>query len=382
MIKWLLRRLTPAKGNEARWAELATVTEQVWEAFFDPRLSRLERMRSSYLADDQDLVRKIRQMGDYFSFELPNEADRPIALAWRRLELEYKDTELILQSVFRRHFGNLAVTWFPIFAPLDEPYGTVFQAAGGPWPETKNYPPDGMFLTSRGVLGIDLSCIFGLRLSKRGFLDEAEPLLLRTKPLHIVYDGPLWYIRFDLPVEVDFTAFWDRDCGIFELPFAVRGSRFDFTGADVCPLDTQTLSCLWEREDSIFFPFVGEGSLPWHLDWHVPEGLPAGWLPLDFVLTGTEGENVAPFRLFLADQRVPVSMPVAEAATSLTVERVPHLASEPALFAAETITSAERDATCAVLFGDRRDRLDRYPRFDDIPADKIPLDMPVGGAYV
>ena len=27
------------------------------------------------------------------------------------------------------------------------------------------------------------------------------------------------------------------------------------------------------------------------------------------------------------------------------------------------------------------ERLDRYPRFDDIPADKFPLDMPVGGMY-
>lgn len=382
LSKWLSRRLTPAKSKEARWAELAAVTEQIWEEFFDPDLSRLERLRSSYLADDQDLVRKIRQMGDYFSFELPNEKDRPIALAWRRLELEYKDTELILRSVFRRHFGNLAVTWFPIFAPLDKPYGTVFTPAEGPWPETKNIPPEDMFLTSRGVLGIDLGCVFGLRLSKREFLDRAEPLLLRTKPLHIVYDGPLWYIRFDIPVEVELSAFWERESDRIELPFAVVGSRFDFTAADVRPLDTHTLTLLQEHEDRPVFHFVGENGRPWHLDWHIPEGFPPDWLPLDFVLTGTEGENVAPFRLFMSDQRVSAVMPVAESQASINAtERVPLLTTDPAVFAGTLNVVAEKEDTCVVL-SERHDRLDHYPRFDECPADLFPLDMPIGGAYV
>lgn len=277
--------------------------ERVWEEFFDPRLSRLERMRSSYLADDQDLVRKIRQMGDYFSFELPNEAERPIALAWRRLELEYKDTELILRSVFRRHFGHMAVNWFPIFAPLDKPYGSEFEAAEGPWPETKNYPPEGMFLTSRGVLGIDLSCVFQLRMSKAEFLARAEPLLLRTKPLHIVYDGPLWYVRLEFPpFEALLDICWDR-AHWCDLPFTVLGSRFDVTPADACRLDAQTLGCTWEREGYHLIPLFPARSMVRGLDWHFPEGLPAAWFPLDIALAATEGD-AEPFRLAAGDTSV------------------------------------------------------------------------------
>ena len=300
---WLYRRLTPAKSGEARWSEFATVMERVWEEFFDPRLSRLERMRSSYLADDQDLVRKIRQMGDYFSFELPNEADRPIALAWRRLELEYKDTELILRSVFRRHFGNMAVNWFPLFAPLDKPYGSEFEAAEGPWPETKNYPPEGMFLTSRGVLGIDLGCVFRLRMSKAEFLAKAEPLLLRTKPLHIVYAGPLWYVRLELPpFEARLDICWDR-AHWCDLLFAVVGSRFDVTPADACRLDAQTMGCTWEVECHHPIPLFPAGSMLRGLDQHLPEGFPAEWLPLDIALAAPEGDT-EPFRLAAGDTSV------------------------------------------------------------------------------
>lgn len=377
MIKWLLRRLTPAKGNETRWAELATVTEQVWEAFFDPRLSRLERMRSSYLADDHDLVRKIRQMGDYFSFELPNEADRPIALAWRRLELEYKDTELILRSVFRRHFGNLAVTWFPLFAPLDAPYGTVFKAAEGPWPETKNYPPDGMFLTSRGVLGIDLSCVFGLRLSKRDFLDQAEPLLLRTKPLHIVYDGPLWYIRWDIPFESRFTAFWERDGALIELPFSVVGARFDFTPADARHLDQHTLSLNAEVARSLNVPFLRRDHR-WHLDFFLPEGFPETWLPSDTLIMGNESVE-GPLYLVCADRRFLFSLPVPPYGADMRRESGKKHFFTASRAHAESTFLVEKHLDHA--WAKPRRHLDHFPHFDDFPADMYPLDMPIGECH-
>lgn len=68
MIKWLFRRLTTAKGKEARWADLATAIEGVWEEYFDPCLSRLERLRSSYLADDQAACTEDPANGGLFFF--------------------------------------------------------------------------------------------------------------------------------------------------------------------------------------------------------------------------------------------------------------------------------------------------------------------------
>lgn len=290
---WLLSRLTPAKGKEARWTELAIALEKTWAWAFDPEFFRLERLRSSYQADDQDLLALMRQMGDYFSFDLPRREDRPIAVAWRRLELEYKDMELLLQSVFRRHYGELPVTWFPLFAPLNEPYGSCFIAAEGPWPEKKNVPPAGMFLTSRGLLGVEHGYLLKMGLNKKKFLDRVMPIVRKAKPLHIVYDGTLWYIRFDIPFEADFTSnlLWERDWGPIELQFTVLGSRFDYTPVDANYLDIQSALCTWERENICPLSFVPEYSRTWRLDKYLKESILANWLPLDVVVIGNETDK-------------------------------------------------------------------------------------------
>lgn len=472
MVKdWLVKRLTPKKAQQARWVGLASSRQKVWETFFDPDLLRLENLRSFYKAHDEDLALLLREMGDYFSSDAPNQADRPISVAWRRLELEYKDLELILSSVFRRHFGNLPTTWFPLFAPLDEEYGMTFIAAEGPWPELKNVPPEGMWLTSRGMLGTDYGHLLKYGYSKAEFLERAVPLLKRTKPLHIVYDGPLFYIRFDIPVEFDFSVFWERD-EWYALPFRTVIPRFDFVPADAHHLDLlSSMFCEWEREDSQSMPFLGnQYQRAWHLDWHVPEGFPPDWLPLDYLISGVEGENAAPFRLYLLDvtdspviEAAPASLAAGgetllkhcplygsadiamrgEVADTTVIPFLPekswHLDTrfspsvpegwlpqdwlftgregEPisrlALYLGETSAfpvlsvdmrlsrSVEQDNApvsapfraavsgrteplipLSVLYAGRKDRIDTYPQFDQVPADFCPLDMPVGGAYV
>lgn len=439
MIDWLLKRLTPYRASVERWTSLASATQAVWEAHVDPALSRLERLRSYYQADYQDLSRLIREMGDYFAEDLPGDTDRPIAVSWRRLELEYKDLELILSSVFRRHFGNLPVTWFPVFAPLDEPYGVGFKVAEGPWPELKNIPPDGMFLTSRGRLGVDHGHLLKMGLDKATFLEKGIPLLRRTKPLHIVYDGPLWYIYFDLPFHAGFQFAHlppEREITC-EFLFSPVGSRFDFIPADERPVDMSSLSCTWEIESTThFFPLLPDRR--WHMDWRLPEGLP--WLPLDCIVAGVEGDSAYPCVL-LADQvdrpwGFALSQGQMQLASSgsephFTPEWHAHLSSsgqaetrvalgtdrigsddffklhmsatecaDTAQFQARTgnIASSIEPCTDTVLpfypingslskstsqnatVAFRKDmRLDQYMRFDDVPADYCPLDAQPGG---
>jgi len=281
---WLVNRLTPAKAKEARWTELATAMEQVWGEFFDPELSRLERLRSSYTADDADLVKKIRQMGDYFSFELPKEADRPIALAWRRLEIEYKDMELILRSVFRRHFGDFPVEWYPLFAPVGQEYGSEFITSDYLLEESwsKNIPPSGYFLTSRGIVGVDKMGLFREGLSKERFRTEARPLVIRTKPLHIVFDGFLWYIRYDLgtfdPI-LDVTwESWQR----IPLLFGPLGSRFDYLEADARRLDVDIFQTRSETERLVDVPFWN-AARQYALDRFMVDGF-SDLLPVDVML--------------------------------------------------------------------------------------------------
>lgn len=298
MSNWLLDRLTPAKSKEDRWTELALALQNIWEQSFDPEYSRLERLRSFYQADDADLCAKIREMGDYFSFDLPAQEDKPVAVAWRRLELEYKDMELLLQSVFRRHYGELPVNWFPLFAPVDQPYGSAFIPADGPWPEKKNAPPEGLFLTSRGMLGVDHSYLLKMGLNKELFMARAMQVVRKAKPLHIIFGGPLWYIRFDTPFEYRGDCLWERENYGYELQFSVLGSRFDFTPADAAFLDVQTSLCTWERES--YFDVIHsfpKGYVYWHLDQYLPEGMPESWLPLDTIIAGNEIDGKNPFRL-------------------------------------------------------------------------------------
>lgn len=325
MKDWLLKRLTPRKKQESRWTGLSSGLQEVWEEHFDPSLMRLENMRSYFRADETDLAAKLREMGDYFSLDMPRPGDKPIAVAWRRLELEYKDLELILTSVFRRHFGNLPTAWFPIFAPLDEEYGMTFVAAEGPWPVLKNIPPEGMWLTSRGMLGSDLGHLLQYGYSKKSFLEKAVPLLMRTKPLHIVYDGPLFYIRFDIPVEFDFSVYWERDLWC-DIPFRMPVPRYDYIPADARQTDLLSTMYWWsERDNFTSMPFMGnEYQQAWHLDWRVPAGFPDGWLPEGMLLGGIEGERVAPFRIYLQEVSQRYSMEIAPASLQSRTESDVH----------------------------------------------------------
>lgn len=381
MKDWLIKRLTPRKKQEKRWTGLAEGIQQVWEENFDPALARLEGLRSYFEADDADLALKLREMGDYFAADMPRPEDRPIAVAWRRLELEYKDLELILSSVFRRHYSDLPVSWFPLFAPLDEPYGMRFVPAEGPWPESKNQPPDGMFLTSRGLLGVDYGHLLRLGMSKQAFIDSALPLLRRTKPLHIVYDGPLWYIRFDIPFDCLFAVVWERAESMREMPFSVVGARFDLTPADARDLDVNTMSLWNERCQRIEFNFQPRAVGTWRLDFFLPEGFPHGWIPLEAAILGHEGDSTSPLRLALLDvRRVSMLSATAFTVSASTARERATLTSMAAPASLDFIQELQKH-TRVSGFGPVVHRLDRFPRFDDIQADLFPLDLPIGGTY-
>lgn len=387
MDNWLSSRLTPAKSKEPRWVEFATVLERIWEEFFDPDMSRVERLRSNYTADDADLIKKIREMGDYFAFDLPKHEDRPISVGWRRLELEYKDMELILQSVFRRHFLNLPVTWFPIFAPQEQsahPYGSIFDVAAGPWPDRKNSPPDAWFLTSRGRLGTDYGALMRTGLSKQEFLDRALPLLKRTKPLHIVYDGVVWYIRFDLPFEGYFSndgLWWVRESDIYELQFHVMGSRFDYLPADIQNLDIQVVPCSWKRDDAVFIAFLPSTASLWHMDWFLPEGFPWDWLPEDIIIAGNEADSHEQAHMAAIFTAIPFDIaisPESDISISLVARDKPSIREIPFQSRATSSHSILCFSDIAAFSSESRPK--RLPRFDDFPADIYPLDI-TGNVY-
>lgn len=382
-MSWLQSRLTPAKSENPRWKGLAKVLEKIWDGNFIPYLSRYQRLRSSFEADDADLAKQIAQMGDYFSYEFPKPQDRAISLAWRRLELEYKDLELILSMALRRHFGSLEIEWLPIYAPKDKVYGEDLIPFDQIRPKSQKYiPADNHFLTSRGMIGVSLNSIYSQGYAKQEIYSEAYPLVKRIKPIHIVFDGFFYYIRFDLPFSCDITVWWESEsASSFAIPFDVYGHYFDTTPADEWQLDIQGFSCTWEEEEKLPIDFYPANKL-WHLDWYLPFDLPEDWIPLDFVLAGIEGEEVRPARLAYADSKHVWAVPVGYAKIDAGRAEV-----ENQMGPVPFVTKGAEAAYCAEIegmqtvpaFDDRFDRLDHYLRYDDFSADIFPLDMPIEG---
>lgn len=380
MSDWLSKRLTPSKSREERWTEFAAVLEHVWEEFFDPDMSRLERMRSSYTADDADLIKKIREMGDYFIYDWPKKDNRPIALSWRRQELDYKDLELILNSNIRRHFNGLTVAWLPIFAPKDQIYGIGFRVAEGPIPKRQLVPPEGMFLTSRGRLGVDFGDLMRIGMSRAQFRDKGVPIVRRVKPLHIVFEGLLWYIYFELPFECFFdNALWESEDRA-TLYFAPFGSRYDFTPDAVRRADTGCIDCPAETDWlTLPIPFIPEDYAFWRLDIFPPMGLTPQIPMLDFVLPGYEGMPLGPICFVPREGEDKFQLAPEPFAMSISGSRNknPDFSFLVANSAVETCGECDE----LVEFNIKRSelRLDQHPMFDEMTADFSPLDYPYGG---
>ena len=307
MESWFRKRLTPVKRKNARWDGLAKVLESIWDEYFIPDLSRYQRLRSSFEADDADLAKQIAQMGDYFSYDLPKPEDRAVALAWRRLELEYKDLELILSMALRRHFGSLKIDWFPIYAPKDQPYGVGFIPFDQMRPtDQKNIPPEGYFLTSRGVVAIDKGTLYRQTYYKDTIREDALALVTRIKPIDRIFDYLLWYQYFELPFKKPFLdVTWEVD------------QYLDFRLDLVRPDENNDFWVKSATRQNFEMPFLPEDNplLYWHLDmfpregWYpidkepVPGFLPAMTWPfrLDRPLPGYEGLRISPMGIVISE---------------------------------------------------------------------------------
>lgn len=377
MKDWLKQRLTPAKQKERRWADFATALEAVWEEFFDPRNSRLESLRSSYEMSDEDIARKIREQGDYLSFENPSKNDRPIVLPWRRLELDYKEYESILSLAIKRHLGNVDNHWLPLFNPKDLPYTANMKPAEDldTFGE-KNIPPEGYYLTSRGVLATNYLSLMQYGYSKAYYQEVVLPILLRTKPLHIVFDGWLYYIYHYIhvwPWEVGYEA---ESISDYELQFATLASRFDHVDADVRPLDTNTLDFSKDVTRNIT-PFTFLECR--RLDGYIVEGFPESWrIPLD-TSVGFYDDNPDPLALVYreTDDALPIEVRSIETAIIPgDKETYFPLPDEEEL----TFTASSEGPITDTVWPDGPYPLDSVqPLFDEISADFMPLDQPYGG---
>lgn len=164
-------------------------------------------------------------------------------------------------------------------------------------------------MTSRGLLAVEHSHLLKMGLNKQKFLERALPVVKKAKPLHIVFDGALWYARFALFFEYLFRCQWER-LDWLEAQFSVRGSRFDFTQADVCFLDLQTSLCHWDHDSFFTLRIWPDYDDIWHLDHQIPPGLAEGWLPIDVIFPGNESDAKNMASLVAVERRKTSPLPL------------------------------------------------------------------------
>lgn len=382
MLDWLVRRLSPVKDTDERWTDLATSLQTYWEGQFDPQGQRLIDIRSVYTSSDADLRRRIREYGDYFAYDMPRFEDRPIAVAWRKRELQFKDTEEIVSSTFRRHYSDLPVSWIPLYAPRNKEYGTEF--VDGETIEKFFLPEESYFLTSRGILSTDLGHLHKMGVVKDDFIAQATAVMARTKPLHIVFGGFVFYVTMpiDFPLRNSSLTCSNFGANEFLIDWTSNTDRFDYTAADVANLDDHNMQCDCIVDRNISIPFMGtyEQRL-WKLDTRFAETFPAGLIPLDIVRSGTEGQEIPHLELVYSN--------IVGSPDIMTVKAFsPSLRSEPAKIYSIGYDVVMEDGKgtgieCAVdsnvPWAEQSPRIDKFVSFDDIPADFVPLDGAIGG---
>lgn len=382
MLDWLVKRLSPVKDAEERWVDFATALQTYWEGQFDPSGKRLIDLRSVYTSSDADLRRRIREYGDYFAYDMPRIDDRPIAVAWRKRELQFKDTEEIVSSTFRRHYSDLPVSWIPLYAPRNKAYGTEF--VDGETIEKFFLPEESYFLTSRGILSTDLGHLHQMGVVKDDFIAQATAVMARTKPLHIVFGGFVFYVTMpiDFPLRNSSLTCSDFGADEFIINWTSNTDRFDYTAADVANLDDHNMQCECYVDRNISIPFMGtyEQRL-WKLDMRFSESFPAGLIPLDLERFGVEGQEIPHLELVYSNV---VGSPDVMPVKAFT----PAIYREPAKIYSigynvamedEKGTTMECALDSAVLWDEQSPRIDKFVKFDEIPADFAPLDGAVGG---
>ena len=127
------------------------------------------------------------ELGDYFRADIGSEDDRPIQVIWRRLELQGKETENLIQLALRRKFLGLDINWVPLYHEKAAEYGTAFKKLEDIQHEGLN--ESDYFLTSRGKIQLASNSLNSQTLTFAEFLTAVEEELERFLPTHIVYGG-------------------------------------------------------------------------------------------------------------------------------------------------------------------------------------------------
>lgn len=231
MINWLKNRLTPAKIDAPRWAELAEALEETWDNLFSVPFDQAANLRSIYTSDEQGQRRKLAEYGNRYEKYLSTEY-LPIMLAMRKLEMLQKDTAVPLEMMLIRSLGSAAENPIkPLYALSGDTYGTKFYtldeldqlgikvaydtvqlAVDGTWkvttPATQKLGKSLPYLTSRVAVVVDVSDTT-TAINTTQLIEDFKFI----KPLHIVFNGIYYqmYLTSQVSIRTDYSLLMQKE---------------------------------------------------------------------------------------------------------------------------------------------------------------------------
>ncbi|EKQ3696063.1 hypothetical protein QRC94_003768 [Vibrio vulnificus] len=280
MEGWLTHRLTESKKKSPQWVGLAQSLETYWNENFYPQLIEYQNGQNIFTASPSYLKLRMNEFGDYFNSRFPmDEPSKRLTIAWKRSDIHKKSFVTPLIRSLKNSFLGIDVEWDPILADASKDYGADSLI---PMSEA-NFAKSTLqlWLTSRGQLLIDEKFFRYSKMSTHEFVELARAEVLKLKPLHIVYEGEVFFLKItwsakaseigvlegtlkSLPQNYTFTL-WDRfdvimadETNLDNVPFGANIMHsvndveihhltqvnddaflsFDQTPADFAPLDT------------------------------------------------------------------------------------------------------------------------------------------------
>lgn len=223
--KWLKEQLTPAKRSSRLWAAFTEKLQDMWNETVEPILKRISNRKSFFTMDGEDMDTRISEYGRFFLIAEEDRARRPILLTQRLDEVHFKGTTRPIEQTLWREFGEMPVSWEPLYAPIDiaqTPYGSYLATAQEVEAATASYGE--FFLTSRGRVVLNLNKLYELygandiNASIRRFQSDFTKIIVPLIPLHIVYDGLTLQLVFKAIEKRERLVFVDTQMG-FENSF-------------------------------------------------------------------------------------------------------------------------------------------------------------------
>ncbi|MCU3341341.1 hypothetical protein N8V28_21645 [Enterobacter hormaechei subsp. hoffmannii] len=244
MIKdWIKNHLIPEKRDAGLWPGFVDALQETYEDQVEPLLERLSARKSFFTMHTDDLDKRIKEYGQFFVIGENGTACRPILLTQRLDEVHFKGTDQPIISTFWREFGNLPVTWEPLYAPVDQdlcPYGMFFTTAAGMEIAESSFGE--FFLTSRGTISVDLNRLYEIygfdeqdNLVKR-LISDFDRIVAPLLPLETVFDG--------ISLRLDFWLEEARESlNVISISSSAKGANFVFKPAkELVQLKRTTIS--------------------------------------------------------------------------------------------------------------------------------------------